>query len=49
MTGIDILNNVPEEARKIATAYLKGLARGVALQHENEEREKAAKNEGDEQ
>ena len=47
MTGIDILNNVPEEARKIATAYLKGLERGVALQRENEEREKATKSEGD--
>ena len=40
MMGTDILENVPEEARAIATAYLKGLERGVALQRENEEREK---------
>ena len=32
MTGTDVLNLVPEEARPLATAYLKGLARGIEIQ-----------------
>ena len=32
MTGTDVLNLVPDEARKVATAYLKGLARGIEIQ-----------------
>lgn len=32
MTGTDVLNLVPEEAKPLATAYIKGLARGIEIQ-----------------
>ena len=45
MTGTDVLNLVPEEARPLATAYLKGLARGIEIQTAIESKEKEAKEE----
>lgn len=39
MTGTDVLNLVPEEARKVATAYLKGLADALEVLKKDEETE----------
>ena len=47
MTGTDVLNLVPEEARPLATAYFKGLADAFEIfkKKEQEAKEEEAKEE----
>lgn len=48
MTGTDVLNLVPDEAKPLATAYLKGLARGIEIQTAIEAKKEENKERGEE-